>query len=92
MKAMLEVLHDDGDEYLTPAQRMGLAKSAISQLLFQIGEKLRLNPHTLHLILETSSEKMARIGRGDEDWQGNDLAKAKRESARDELVGSKVKP
>ena len=92
MKVAFEVLHEDGDEYLTPAQRMSLAKLAISQLLFQIKEELKLSPHTLHLLLETTSEKMARIGRGDEDWQGNDLAKAKREAARDELVGSKVKP
>jgi hypothetical protein len=44
------------------------------------------------LIVQGQSSRCMRIAMGDEDWAGNDLAKAKREAARAATIGSKVKP
>lgn len=92
VRVELVTVEEEDDRFLTLAKRMGLAKVSISQLLWQIKEKLGVDLYTLHLILETESARMARIGRGDEDWEGHDLAKAKREAAKRAATGSKVMP
>jgi len=92
LKTTLEVLPGDEDEYLTSIARMELAKKAISQILYQVKGLLKMNDWDLHLIVQGQSSRCMRIAMGDEDWAGNDLAKAKREAARAATIGSKVKP
>ena len=90
--AELLVIPGEEDQYLEMLDRIRLAKSAISQLLLEINEKLGISPHTLHLLLEDSALRMAKIGRRDEDWDGQDLVSARRKTAKQAIIGSKVKP
>ncbi len=92
LKVTLEVQPEEDDKYLTPSNRMGLAKSAISQLLSQIREQVGVRTYGLYLILEEESKRMSRIDRLYEDWEGKDLAKERRETAAKELCGAKVIP
>lgn len=88
----LELQTKDGDEDLTTVTRMRLAKEAISQLLLQIKEKLNTSDWELHLIAQSQSSRCMRLAMGDEDWEGTDLAKAKREVSKKSNMGSKVRP
>jgi hypothetical protein len=88
----LEILYKDEDGYLTSVKRFELAGKAISQLLFLLKRVLQIDDWDLHLIVQSQSSRCMRIAMGDEDWQGNDLAKAKREAARTAIIGSKVQP
>lgn len=92
LQLVLDIQREEGDQYLTPVDRMGLAKSAISQLLFLLKGALRIDNWDLHLVMDSEAGRMGKIARGNEDWRGNDLAKAKRDAAKEELTGSKVKP
>lgn|GEM_PF-4429117 len=92
VRTELTVTPGEEDQYLTKGERLGLAKSAISQLLLQIKEKMGVSPYDLHQMLDTLSVWMVRIERNDADWEGNDLAKERREAARKALTGSKVEP
>jgi hypothetical protein len=77
------------DEYLTPSERLELARRLISQLLSTTKNQLGLNAWDMYLIVQSQSSRWMRVSMGDETEEGLDLARAKREAAR---AAGKAKP